>query len=503
MLYEMNCFVAKWNRRAGFFFLLTLIFLSVKIVFAATNYDSLFPPKKNFCDRLGGDHSCAHLPQNSPPKTIIVIHGMNSSLGLGSDAANFSNYIRLLSFLNDLGAGQSNYHVYGIDFNSSGSLKGEQSVRLVKLNFSKDCNASHHWKNCWELVEESKRKVSPFKFSVREVSEQIQQLLATAAAKGYLAKVTSTKDGGLLNPVTIISHSMGGLIARDLLYIGPGNITGYEYLMNKGIWINEYISLAAPHNHGFFGIDNAEMRALVADSKCLDLQSLFEKTSVMAHEFCASEAWVTAVNEGNNRWLNGQLISLSKIDFPQIHWVFVSGSSGRLVSDQSLSDGVVDWRSAQYELFSGDETERADNRVYLNEYQNKGNHLKLFDNNTDLPVIPGQRGQLAKDASILPYSGFVENSNVNHSNLTNVGYYFGGDIKKVENLKVCSATGQVDAGVSSCVGYFQYIIPATTLCTLPGYTQTSPYFKKNPQFFPNEKIANFSHKCELHGLFNL
>lgn len=477
-----------------------MLSLVVFLAFSANAISSSsvsFKPLKNFCQQLGGEHNCNLLPQKTPPKTVIVIHGMNSSMGLGTGSDDYSNYVRLLSFLTDLGKNNAKYHVYGIDFNSNGALSGDQAVRLVALSYSATCDAQHHWQDCWRIVEESVKKYNPYTITIRDVSQEISQLLIKAVTEGRIEKANYTKDGHLLNPISIISHSMGGLIARDLLYVGENDITGYEFLLQHGVWINEYISLGAPHNHGFFGINNAKLKALVDTADCAQLQPIFEKTSFVAYQYCEAEHWIKVINEENNHWLNGQAISISKVDFPQIHWVFVSGVGKRLFIDQAIGDGIVDWQSAQFQLFSGDATPRADNRVYLNEYLDTGNFLPFLDNNIHVNPVPGQRGAVAPDGGVLPFSGFPEYSNVDHSSMINVGYYYGGDIKNNDHLMKCSSTAKLDNGIAACIGYFQYIIPATTLCNLPGYNAKLPYFKNNPQFFPSSGIANFAKKCEV------
>lgn len=484
-----------------YFISLVLFALSFSNISVADSVaDVSFKPLKNYCASQGGEHNCTQLPQNTEPKTVIVIHGLNSSMGLGAGSKIYSNYVRLLRFLTDLGVNQTNYHVYGIDFNSSGVLTGDQPIRLVAPSFSDTCDAQHKWENCWRTVEEGTKKFNPFTITIRDISQEIKQLLIKATNDGFIEKASYDTDGRMNNPVTIVSHSMGALIARDLLYVGESQKSGYELLLEKGIWINEYVSLGAPHNHGFFGITNEDLKAITEESDCLELQPFFEKTSFTAHQYCAAEEWIKSVNEGNNRWQNGQMLSISKVDFPQIHWVFVAALGERLPLDEAIGDGVVDWQSAQYQLFPGDETPRADNRVYLDEYLDSGNYLPLFDINIHVSAIPGQRGMAAQDGGILPYSGFVENSNVDHSALINVGYYFGGDIQNIDDLKKCSSTGNMDSGIRSCVGYFQYVIPATTLCKLSGYNKNSDYFKKNPQFYPHQGMLNFDKKCSLKGV---
>ncbi len=472
-----------------------IIFTAVTLLFATCAFAGgptfSFAPLSNYCDT----HDCSILPEKIAPKTVIVIHGMNSSMDSSSNGKQLNGtYVRLLSFLTGLGKGDPNYHVYGVDYNSKGIHPGSQPIKLVALTGDSSCSAKGGWQHCWKTIEQSDNTYTPFNITIRNVSTEVRNLLIKAADDGYIAK-SSMQDGKLINPVTLVEHSMGGLVARDLLYHGDGNITGYEILKDHGVWINEYVSLGTPHNHGFFGIDNQKMIGITQGSNCLGLQPIFQKASLQAYQFCMLEQWDKAVNSGDYHWKNKTPISISKVDFPQIHWVFVSGLGEPLPLDQSKGDGLVDYRSAQYQLYPGDTTKRADNNVYLNEYLDSGNILPFLDTHIGINGIPGQRGTLASDGGVMPYSGFAENSNVVHSSLVNVGYYYGGDIKNVDDLKQCSFTGNLDYGIAACIGYFQYVIPNTSLCELPGYNKDAAYFKRNPQFFPDNGLANFDKVC--------
>jgi hypothetical protein len=462
-------------------------FITLILLLAATTGLAVekaeFKPYKHYCDT----HNCKNLPANTAPTTVIVVHGMDSSLDTVSDLGhNTGVYIRMASFLEDLGKNQANYHVYGIDYNAASTLAGAQPVRLMELNHkSTTCNNTHNWENCWNVLEKGNNFYTPLNITVRDVSRDIREILIKAARDGYIAKN---------QPVTIIAHSMGGLVVRDLLYNGDESHpaqTGYEQLMNEGIWINEYVSLASPHNHGFFAIDNKKLKNIADFFACkavVDAIDAFKIHDVRMYQYCMLENWGGDLSHRAVTWDDDQKISISKLDFPQIRWVLVAATGERLLTDHSVGDGLVEYRSALYHTIY-DEDKRSDQELIINEYADSGNFDKHNDLNANLTSIPGRKGMSFEQT----YSGFPAYSNANHVNINNVGFYYG---NKVDECAYMPLSPKNYAGAIGCVGYFQYVIPSTTLCKLPGFNANTEYYRRNPQFGPNATEIDLT--CKVH-----
>lgn len=482
-----------------------------------------FPALTSYCANPLHAQECEQLPAAIAPKLVIVIHGMNAAMDsrddTGKDVPFNGSYVRMLSFLEDLGKNDPNYHVYGIDYNSNGVAPGAQPVKLEQLTHHAECSAQGGWKNCWTVLEQSSSLHTPTDLTIRTVSEGIREVLLNAV-KDKIIKPGEDPRGV---PTTIIAHSMGGLVARDLLYNGDAGTgkTGYELLKNAGIWVNEYVSLGTPHVHGFFKIDDYRMTAIAQSTECLGALDAFKKFGLpVPYQFCMLEQWTKAVNSGDYHWSDGKSISISKLDFPQIHWVFVSGMGLDLMMEDpgAVGDGMVDYRSAQYQLTPGDTTPRADNRLFLNEYPDDGNFFDWLNNKVGVSGLPGQSGFQGYDDSGRPvalgFSGFAPFTNVAHTSLVNVGYYYGGYYKSItdHDLTKCSYDGTDGStnpsALTGCTGYFQYVIPSTSMCKLGAYQREKDaknidVYTRDPQFYPDASehgITGFKDQCTLQGM---
>ncbi len=436
--------------------------------------NTTFINHQNFCN----NNDCSTYPSRRPPKTVIFIHGMDSTLNATDNNGDHNgNFIRIAYFLEELGKDDPNYNVYGIDYGASELDLNAHQVKLVKLNHnSRTCNSENNWENCWNILETSQNFHTPLNLTIRKISSDIREILQKAAEDSYIEKN---------EPVTIIAHSMGGLIIRDMLYNGDSldhEKSGYEILKDHGVWINEYVSLAAPHNHGFFAIDDTKLNNMADFFTCkaiTDVIDAFNLKNVLLYQYCMLENWEGELNKHSVKWHDGKKVSISKLDFPQIRWVFAAATGERLLTDNSIGDGLVEYRSALYHKV-GDKKDfsRADKELIINEYADHDNFDPINDLNMDLKNIPGHKGYSIDKT----YSGFPAYSNSTHSNINNVGFYFGNQLNQCSYKQISDYDY---SGIAGCVGYFQYIIPSTTLCLLPGFSDKSEYYRRNPQFGPN------------------
>lgn len=139
-------------------------------------------------------------------------------------------------------------------------------------------------------------------------------------------------------PITILTHSFGSLIGRQLVY------RHYDELRSNGRLIAEVVLVKGPHLGGL--VNTEEFTALNAagdtvngldlgtDLGCAGataIQLLFKK-DLPAHDSCEMGRWV--------QWHNGlQGIGVDDTTFPQIRWVTVAGGGYRI--DPGALDSIV------------------------------------------------------------------------------------------------------------------------------------------------------------------
>jgi len=426
----------------SFFFLLANFLFYAPKAFAATE---LFVEKKNYCE----DHDCSSY-QRQAPGTILVIHGMNSSMNSNDSfgAKPSGSYVNFVRYLQTLGEGQQNFKVYSIDYNSDG-LRSGGTVRVHPLHAAlpSSCSGQGNWSNCWNTQQmwESSDLFKPNTLTIRAVSNALHEQLKKMA-----------DQGAITNPVTIVAHSMGGLITRDLLYNAPSSLTGgndsltgYEVLRQNGIVINEVVTLGTPHDHGFTGSALQDYRSL----SC----AIFGKDNYMISQFCMLTTWVDQQQSSNARWRDGTKLEINMIDFPQIHWVAVAGL-GMKLPDATPGDGLVAIYSA---LYKKEGRERFHHKVALK-----------TSSSPDHPnPVPG-------DSS----GGFPTGADAVHSNVNTVGFF--------PNSQQC-ASSNLPYPIITCTGFFQYAVPHTSLCFLPGYSDSNSYYRDNPAFAPSKWGCGF------------
>lgn len=399
--------------------------------FAAAGSSDLFVARENYCKT----HSCSY--EKSAPGTVLIIHGMNSSLNTYDGISNKPNgsYISLMRYLKDLSGGKNNFRVYGIDYNSDGKrAAGTVRVQPLLNPVSSNCTAEKNWQNCLDEKNmwESANLFTTETLAIRTVSEALSDLLKKMA-----------KENKITNPVTIIAHSMGGLITRDLIYhSNVSTKTGYEDLRDNGIVLNEVILLGVPHDHGFTGAELHDYRKL----SC----KIMDRTLPLIEQFCMLTDWVNQQHAQKAVWADNTKLEINRLDFPQIHWVSAAGM-GMSLSDGTPGDGMVSLYSA---LYNSDGKNRFHETIGL-----KTSLSHYFES-----PIPA-------DLS----AGYPAGTDAIHENIRVVGLYPDAQSCHSSNLKYPSVT---------CTGFFQYVVPQTTLCLLPGYSEQNAYYQKNPAFSP-------------------
>lgn len=472
--------------------LLTLLMLPFAFV---ANADELFPALDNYCEA----HDCSNGPiLDQPPKTVFVIHGMdNSANGVLTDSKGkhmrFGAFPKIAAFLEDLAQGGAN--VYVIDYNSDG-LRGATNtpIHIYKLKADlrdpattcsgkgdpKNYADPARWSNCWEIVGSSSQTFSYLdagQMSLRNISTAIRDVMVTMKTNGTI------EDG----PVTLIGHSMGGLVLRDLLY-GPGvleegrNISGYEYLRNRGILINEYISISTPHYHGLFATDEGgNLTEMVCKTG--------SNASAAEVQYCNLIAWTDALKDSGN-WAQQNLkIDITQKDFPQIHWVASTGLGMNVISD--AGDGAVS-RTSGFFLDQDSGKTRFDVYLPLLEFK----HASSAKEGIPAYIKEGNSNHGKQYCDYYGYSEqqcydyVIKHIDAVHSTVHNISNYptKGTGVPGNGACEFHNVTDPNNYNLHmsiGCNGWFQYIVPYSTMCLLPGYTDDMQYYKDNPEFKPS------------------
>lgn len=232
------------------------------------------------------------------PRTIFLIHG------LGSDRRTWG--INASSLIRRLDDPEFDFNVYVVDYNGSVEKKNgveiEVPFRIFALNAAR---------NGLEEVYRAGGRLDGFTFSLPLVSRLIKEaMLALPDVKPNVA---------------IVAHSMGGIIARDLVF------HHYDDLRNKGFRIADVITVASPHRGGGAGIPEI----LDAQTEFACLGGAFLGRADL-HQACLLETWhEKLLVERRSRNANGAPF-IDNLDFPQVRWVSLA-SADRQTSGFDLS----------------------------------------------------------------------------------------------------------------------------------------------------------------------
>ena len=249
------------------------------------------------------------------PRTVVYIHGKGGQI-------NSDSHELLMTALAAAG-----HTIYGADYNA-GIQDSDTSFELVSFEYDETAGI-------WAFAESGTgygRDLDGTNFYLQEVAGSI------AEAIDYLAGAPN---------VTIIAGSMGGLVARHLVY------RHYDELRFAGHRITEVITLGSPHSGGGFGIAGVTGPSGVAGYVvqerfgCTGRFEPFLSDKELRHRYqtCLIEKW-QAGREAVD-------VPIDDTDYPQIYWATIAGTGQLLTGiDQSEdftpleSDSVVATRSA-------------------------------------------------------------------------------------------------------------------------------------------------------------
>jgi pimeloyl-ACP methyl ester carboxylesterase len=223
------------------------------------------------------------------PRTIVLIHG------LGGDKNSFR-----FDALHDPSRGLVRHW---FDYNASGAFTGNQA-RFLKGDGSLACAQGS--------------QVDGYAFSLPDASRLLRQMLLDPSCRDTSHGPTLRDAQGYEN-VTLVAHSMGGLVARDLV------ARHYDALLAAGIRIAEVITVASPHRGGGAGLP-----------EIFDAQNAICLLSAvgfgpLVHQSCLIERWHEALRAERARRDAGGAPFVDNLDFPGIRWIAIAAADADVV----------------------------------------------------------------------------------------------------------------------------------------------------------------------------
>jgi pimeloyl-ACP methyl ester carboxylesterase len=275
--------------------------------------DGAFIGMTDFSRPDPSDWSANELPPG--PRTIFFIHGKGGSIEPDT-------YRTLLTALAEAG-----HTIYGADYNASNQVAG---ASFEIRPFVYDAAAAE-----WGFSDDGSvygdHAIDGTNFYLQEVA-------------GWLAEAILDLDTG--PHIAVIGSSMGGLIARHLVY------RHYDDLRFAGKVVAEVITLGTPHAGGGFGVAGVTGPAGIAGYV---VQERFGCTGRFEPGIGAKELrhrYQTCLME---MWQVGRAavqVPIDDTDYPQIYWATIAGTGQLLTIDQAEdftpldSDTTVAVRSA-------------------------------------------------------------------------------------------------------------------------------------------------------------
>lgn len=242
------------------------------------------------------------------PRVVIFIHGRGNDLTT-------ETYDADEPLLNQLAFGSPNVEdVYGIDWNNQvGSAS--RRVQIKRLDLS---NGSPVWTL---LGSYGRRSINANDFTITDVAQAIAQAI-------------EARD--ITSPITLLTHSFGGVIARELVY------RHYDDLRANGHRIVEVVTIKGAHRGGLIGTpDLTAPDPLSGTTTGLALQTDFACVTGRAaglagfgagQDGCQLGRWV--------QWAQGKApFGIDDTSYPQIRWVAVAGGGHRI--DPAAIDVVL------------------------------------------------------------------------------------------------------------------------------------------------------------------
>ena len=244
------------------------------------------------------------------PRVVFFIHGRGNDLTTSTYDANEP-------LLNELAFASPNIvAVYGVDWNNqaTGAFGARRRVEIHRLVMQGSAPA-------WELVQRyGRRTFNSTDFQISDVSQAIAQAI---------------DDLDITTPITLLGHSYGGVIARDLVY------RHYDDLRAGNHKIVEVVTIKSPHRGGLIGTPDLVSPGALPETG-LQLQTDF----ACATGRVSGLAGVGSGQEGCllGRWVDWSLgkapFGIDDTSYPQIRWVAVAGGGHRTAA--SSIDLVLD-----------------------------------------------------------------------------------------------------------------------------------------------------------------
>ncbi|MEZ4333070.1 MAG: hypothetical protein R3F35_15025 [Myxococcota bacterium] len=235
-------------------------------------------------------------------RVVFFVHGRGNDLTTG-------DYTADNPLLNELLEAANVEAVYGIDWNNqaTGALGPRRRVEVRQL-------AAPGGIPTWQLVDRyGRRTFNSTDFQISDVAQAIAQAIDAL---------------DITTPITILTHSYGGVIARDLVY------RHYDALRSRSHRIVEVVTIKGPHRGGLIGTPDLVSTGLLPQTG-LTLQTDFA---------CATGRVAGLVGLGSGqdgcllgRWVDWSLrqapFGIDDTRYPQIRWIAVAGGGDRIAAD--------------------------------------------------------------------------------------------------------------------------------------------------------------------------
>lgn len=244
------------------------------------------------------------------PRVVFFIHGRGNDLTTATYDAD-EELLGALAF-----DSPNIVDVYGVDWNNqaTGAVGPRRRVEIRKLVLQGSTPT-------WQLVERyGRREFNSTDFQISDVSQAIAQAI---------------DDLAITTPITLLAHSYGGVIARDLVY------RHYDDLRAGNHEIVEVVTIKSPHRGGLIGTPDLVSTGtfpttglvLQTDFACATGRVAGLAGFGSGHDGCLLGLWVD--------WALGKLpFGIDDTSYPQIRWITVAG--GGLRTAASSIDLVLD-----------------------------------------------------------------------------------------------------------------------------------------------------------------
>ena len=233
------------------------------------------------------------------PRSIFLMHGLNG------DRSAFT-----FSPLHEPARG---FQRYWIDANWSGAEGSDASPVALRIFDDRDAAP---------LCSKGTR-IDGYTFSVPLTSRLFRDALLDRA--GCRSPGNPPPPG--VEHVTLVAHSMGGVMVRDLVY------RHYDELLQAGVRIAEVVTLGSPHRGGGSGIPelfNVQRLTCVA--------AIFDAA---AHQTCLLGNWHAALRAERERRDHGGAPYIDNLDFPGVRWITIAAADAQQPAVPTVFDDDV------------------------------------------------------------------------------------------------------------------------------------------------------------------